>query len=99
MAEEIVTVTFKNYLANYLRYVMAGSISLDIEVVDLNTFFVENREQFGTYKLYTWPIWYDGTNELEQYLQKNNNKCYVISVSLGLTSYAFAKAHKIKKKR
>ena len=98
VADEIVTYTFENYLAHYFDHVMAGSILFDIEEVDLNTFFVGNREQFESHKLYAWPIWYDDTNELEKYLQKNNYKCYVISASLGLNGYAFAKTHKIKRK-
>ncbi|WP_186673833.1 hypothetical protein [Sporosarcina sp. BP05] len=98
VADEIVTVIFENYLAHYFDHVMAGSILFDIEEVDLNTFFVGNNEQFQSHKLYAWPIWYDETNELEKYLQKNNYKCYVISASLGLNGYAFTKTLKIKKK-
>jgi len=98
VADEIVTVTFEDYLAHYFDHVMAGSILFDIEEVDLNTFFVGNREQFEFHKLYAWPIWYDDTNELEKYLQKNNYKCYVISASLGLSGYVFAKTLKIKRK-
>jgi len=66
--------------------------------IDLNTFFEENKEQFESHKLYAWPIWYDDTNELEQFLQKNNYKCYVISASLGLSGYVFVKTQKIKRK-
>jgi len=98
VADEIVTVTFENYLAHYFDHVMAGSILLNIEEVDLNTFFVVNKEKFQSHKLYAWPIWYADTNELEKYLQNNNFKCYVISASLGLNGYAFAKTLKIKKK-
>ncbi|MFJ7886671.1 hypothetical protein ACIQYL_01115 [Lysinibacillus xylanilyticus] len=98
VADEIVTVTFGNYLAHYFDHVMAGSILFDIEEIDLNTFFEENKEQFESHKLYAWPIWYDDTNELEQFLQKNNYKCYVISASLGLSGYVFAKTQKIKRK-
>lgn len=98
VADGIVTVTFENYLAHNFHYVMAGSILFDIDEVDLNTFFVENREQFENNKLYAWPIWFGNTNELEQDLQKDNYKCYVISTSLGLTGYVFAKALRIKRK-
>ena len=98
VADEIVTVTFEDYLAHYFDHVMAGSILFDIEEVDLNTFFVGNREQFESHKLYAWPICYDDTNELEKYLQKNNYKCYVISASLGLSGYVFAKTLKNKRK-
>ncbi|WP_155591590.1 hypothetical protein [Lysinibacillus cavernae] len=98
VADEIVTITFENYLVHVFHHVMAGSILLDIDEVDLNAFFVENREQFENDKLYAWPIWYSNTNELEQDLQKDNYKCYVISASLGLTGYVFAKALKIKRK-
>lgn len=98
VADEIVTVTFVNYLAHYFDHVMAGSILFDIEEVDLNKFIVENREQFESYKSYAWPIWYDDTNDLVKYLQKNNYKCYVIFASLGLNGYAFAKTLKIKRK-
>ncbi|WP_199777782.1 hypothetical protein [Lysinibacillus sp. FJAT-14745] len=79
-------------------HVMAGSILFDIDEADLNTCFVENREQFENYNLYAWPIWCCNTNELEQDLQKDKYKCYVISASLGLTGYVFAKALKIKRK-
>lgn len=96
VTDEIVTVTFENYLAHDFHHVMAGSILFDIDEADLNTFFVENREQFENYKLYAWPIWYSNTDELEQDLQKDNYKCYVISASLGLTGYVFAKAFKVK---
>lgn len=97
MADEIVTVTFGNYLAHDFDHVMAGSILFDIDEMDLNTFFVENREQFESHKLYAWPIGYEDTNELEQYLQKNNYKCYVISASLGLSGYVLAKTQKTKR--
>ncbi len=97
VTDEIVTVTFEKYLAHDFRHVMAGSILFDIDEVDLNTFFVENREQFENFKLYAWPIWHGNTNELEQVLQKENYKCYVICASLGLTGYVFAKALKIKR--
>ncbi len=92
---EIVTVTFENYLAHHFEHVMARSIIFDIKEICLNTFFVENRKQFEIHKLYAWPIFYDDPSELEQYLQKNNYKCYVISASLGLTGYVFAKGLKI----
>lgn len=92
---EIVTVTFENYLAHDFYHVMAGSILFDIDEADLNTFLLENREQFENHELYSWPI---NTNELEQELQKDNYKCYVLSASLGLTGYVFAKALKIKRK-
>ena len=98
MAVEIVTVTFENYLAHYFDHVMEGSILFDIEEVDLNTFFVGNREQFECHKLYACPICFDDTNEPEQYLQKYNFKSYVISASLGLTGYVFAKTLEIKRK-
>ncbi len=56
VTKEIVTITFENYLAHYFDHVMAGSILFDIEEVDLNTFIIENREQFDSHKLYAWPI-------------------------------------------
>ena len=98
VADEIVTVTFENYLAHDIQYVMAGSIIFDIEEADLNTFFVENREQFANYKLYHWPIGFSNTTELEQDLQKENYKCYIIFASLGLSGYVFAKSFKVKRK-
>lgn len=98
VTNEIVTVSFENYLAHDFLHVMAGSILFDIDEADLNTFLVENREQFENFKLYTWPILYGNTNELEQELQNHNYKCYVISASLGLTGYVFAKTLKIKRK-
>ncbi|WP_432360744.1 hypothetical protein [Sporosarcina sp. UB5] len=98
VADEIVTVRFENYLAHYFDYVMAGSILFDIEEVDLNRFFVENREELESRKSFDWPIRYNDTNDLVKYLQKNNYKCYVIFASLGLNGYAFAKTLKIKRK-
>ena len=98
VADETVTVTFENYLAHYFDHVMAGSILFDIEEVDLNTFFVVNREQFESHRLYAWPVWHDDTNEFKKYLQKNNYKCYVISASLGLSGYVFAETLKITRK-
>lgn len=95
---DIDTVTFDSYLAHYFDHVMAGSILLDIEEADLKTFFAENREEFESHKLFAWPIWYDDVNELEQYLQVNNYKCYIIFASIGLSGYVFAKTFKIKKK-
>jgi len=68
VADETVTVTSENYLAHYFDHVMAGSILFDIEEVDLNTFFVVNREQFESHRLYAWPVWYDDTNEFNKYL-------------------------------
>lgn len=97
VTDEIVSAKFENYLAHDFHHVMAGSILFDIEDVDLKTFFVENREQFESFKLYAWPIGYDNTYELEQDLYKNNYKCYVISASLGLTGYVFAKTLKFKR--
>ncbi|MEK5486545.1 MULTISPECIES: hypothetical protein [Lysinibacillus] len=97
MADEIVTVTFGNYLAHDFDHVMAGSILFDINEIDLQSFFVKNRETLESHKLYAWPIGYEDTNELEQYLQKNNYKCYVISASLGLSGYVFAKTQKTKR--
>ncbi|WP_391122605.1 hypothetical protein [Psychrobacillus sp. L3] len=98
VADEIVTVTFEKYLAHDFHHVKAGSILFDINEADLNTFFVENREQFDNYKLYHWPIGYSNTTELEQDLQKENYKCYIIFASLGLSGYVFAKAFKVKRK-
>lgn len=99
VVDETVTVTFRNYLAHNFSYVMAGSIIFDIEEVELKSFFVENRKLFDTYKLYAWPIReYEETNELEHYFQENSYKCYVISASLGLTGYVFAKSLTIKRK-
>lgn len=82
VADEIVTVTFENYLAHSFDYVMAGSIIFDMDEIDLKTFFVENREQFETHKLFAWPISYKDTKELEQYLHTNSYHCYVISAFL-----------------
>lgn len=98
VADEIVTVTFGNYLVHDFEHVMAGSILFDIEEVNLTTFFVGHREQFEVHKSYAWPVWYDNTDELEKYLQENNYKSYVISSSLGLNGYVFAETLKIKKK-
>jgi len=99
VVDETETVTFRNYLAHNFSYVMAGSIIFDIEEVELKSFFVENRKLFDTYKLYAWPIWeYEETNELEHYFQENSYKCYVISASLGLTGYVFARSLTIKRK-
>lgn len=98
VANEIVTVTFENYLAHNFQHVMAGSIIFDIDEADLKTFFVENREQFDNYKPYHWPIGYSNTTELEQDLQKENYKCYIIFASLGLSGYVFAKTFKVKRK-
>jgi len=99
VVDETLTVTFQTYLAHNFNYVMAGSIIFDIEAVELKSFFIENSEQFETYKLYAWPIWdYKEINELEHYLQENNYTCYVISASLELTGYVFAKSLTIKVK-
>jgi len=98
VVDEIVTVTFKNYLAHHFDHVMEGSILFDIEEKNLKPFFVDNQEQFELHKLYAWPIWFKDTNELEQYLQKNSYKCYIISSSLGLSGFVFAKTQKIKRK-
>ncbi|MCM3711462.1 hypothetical protein [Sporosarcina luteola] len=98
VANEIVTVTFENYLAHYFDHVMAGSILFDIEEVDLKRFIVENREELESRKSFDWPIRYNDTNDLEKYLQKNNYKCYLIFASLGLSGYTFAKTLKIKRK-
>lgn len=98
VTSETFTATFNSYLAHYFNHVMAGSILFGIEEVDLNTFFAENREEFESHKQYAWPIGYDDVNELEQYLQVNNYKCYIIFASLGLSGYVFAEKFEIKKK-
>ena len=98
VADEIVTVAFDNYLAHDFEHVMAGSILFDIEEADVTTFFVKNREQFVAHKLHAWPIWYDDVEELKQYLQNNNYKCYVVFSSFGLSGYIFAETFEIKKK-
>lgn len=64
VADEVVTVTFENYLAHYFDHVMEGSILF--EEVDLNKFIVENREQFESHKSYAWPIWYENDNFSEK---------------------------------
>ena len=47
VTDEIVTVSFENYLAHDF-HLMAGSILFDIVEADLNTFFVEKRENLRT---------------------------------------------------
>ncbi|MFF2754472.1 hypothetical protein ACFVR1_12095 [Psychrobacillus sp. NPDC058041] len=46
VTNEMVTATFENYLAHDFHHVQAGSILFDIDEANLNTFFVENKEQF-----------------------------------------------------
>lgn len=94
VTDEIVSVTFENYLAHDFNHVMAGSILFDIDEVDLNTFLIESSKQFNNYKSYNWPIGYSNITELEQDLKKEDYKYYVISASLGLNGYVFAKSLK-----
>ena len=97
VADEIVTVKFENYLAHDIQHVMAGSILFDIEEADLNTFFVENREQFGTINYMLGRFASVIRMNSNKTYKKNNYKCYVIFASLGLSGYVFAKSFKVNK--
>lgn len=98
VCDNIVTITFENYLAHEFKHVKEGSILFDIEPVNWDVFFTQQEKKFESFLQYAWPIWCDSMEKLKHYLHENAYKCFIICSSFGLNGYVFAKSYSIDRK-
>lgn len=88
---EKTTVVFHHYLTHIFSAVMKGSIIFDIEEMELSNFMAAECETLELSKSACWPIYYETTKDLENYLRQEEYRVFFIISSLGLRGWIVAK--------
>lgn len=66
------------------------SIILDLDELDMKHFFSSNKDLLEEKKNSGWPLMYSSVEELEEMLQENDSRYYVLYSSYGMTGWVLA---------
>jgi hypothetical protein len=90
-AQENTDVIFTGYLTHIFCCEIKNNIIFDIKEHPLNEFLKDEQELLEKQKNSAWPVSYDTTADLLNYLQVNKYKAFFVSSSLGLSGWVLAK--------
>lgn len=90
-----VMIEFIDVLAHMFETQLPGSILLDISQFEINSFVKDNKELLEKQKDSAWPMYYEKSEDLLEYLLHENYNYYVISASYGLNGWVIAKEYNI----
>lgn len=90
------TLFTEGVLTHLFEDVLANSIILSVDEQTIEMFLKENSDELAQKEGECWPIFYDGLNELKDYLVNNNYKYIKIYASYGLCGWILAKNYFIK---
>lgn len=86
-----INIKFTDVLAHEFSTHLKGSIILDLETRNIETFIIDNRELLDREKDYCWPVVYRNIDDFEKKLLKEDYKYYVLYASYGLSGWIVAK--------
>lgn len=89
-------ILFMDVLAYEFSDEIPYSIILDIDKLDLNSFFKNNKERLESKKNSGWPILYRTLEELETKVKEKQINYYVLFSSYGMNGWILAKNKLIK---
>ncbi|PZL72642.1 hypothetical protein CI088_10075 [Enterococcus plantarum] len=83
-------IIFTDVLAYEFSDEIPYSTILDIDKIDIQNFFKNNKELLESKKNSGWPVIYQTMEELEQKIQKEEVNYYILFSSYGMTGWILA---------
>ncbi|MGX7418516.1 hypothetical protein ACWOFR_06880 [Carnobacterium gallinarum] len=91
----VYTITFENMLTFYFLDSIKDSILFQIDTCTLQDFIKLNQELLIERRTHNWPVYYETTDQLIEYL--DDYTCYRLVASSGLNGWILAKKSKVQK--
>ena len=89
--KERITIIFTDCIAHRFEYVTYTNIINRIDQIPVGDFIEKNNDMLGDGVRNAFPIFAKSVNELLNYLEKNEQKIFEISSTLGLCGFVIAK--------
>lgn len=86
---------FSGVLTHSFKCIIDYNIISDIQECEIRTFFSDNQEELIKMEGYCWPVEYQTTQELIDFLITNDYKYIKINSSYGMFGWILAKSYEI----